>query len=319
MAEMHYDSIQATASKRLSMILHHFTGKALSHWGMLLIYARERVAKSWDDMKPMLLSRFSTASATVAKLKRVEFEGDLGCHGRGVRRQPCEWGIGAVSQGLEFDFKGLDLLDAGRPPSVTALWWIHVVRRHRSRSPFWRMPVAYRGSVPARRYAREGTERDFSRGQIFFNLAQLPGRHGASYSCLSRAARPSEQREEHPPERLDLEYSYALTDSRRETTENNAPSASRAERSSTPLVSPRLICHASSPTAVPLLPQNPQIVGPGVSRCVWRRYVLCNLSRLEIVDMLSKCLSGDAISLQAVQLLKSAGVLSRRLMSMKSR
>ncbi|KAL8430588.1 hypothetical protein Efla_000533 [Eimeria flavescens] len=71
--------LQATASKRLSMTPYHFRVKAFSHCGMVLIDAPEEVPKSWDDMKTMLLSMFSTTStaATIAKLKRVEFKGDL--------------------------------------------------------------------------------------------------------------------------------------------------------------------------------------------------------------------------------------------------
>ncbi|KAL8428443.1 hypothetical protein Efla_003259 [Eimeria flavescens] len=79
MAEMYYDSIQGAASKRLPMTRHHFTGKEFSHCGMLLIDASEEVPKSWDDMKEMLLSRFSTTptAATLARPKRLEFGGDL--------------------------------------------------------------------------------------------------------------------------------------------------------------------------------------------------------------------------------------------------
>ncbi|KAL8430564.1 hypothetical protein Efla_000509 [Eimeria flavescens] len=61
------------------MTPYHFTGEALSRWGVLLMDAQEEVPKSWDDRKAVLLSRFRTTStpARVAKLKRLELEGDL--------------------------------------------------------------------------------------------------------------------------------------------------------------------------------------------------------------------------------------------------
>ncbi|KAL8439788.1 hypothetical protein Efla_006702 [Eimeria flavescens] len=78
MTEMYFDSIHAAVSKRLSMTPSHFTGKAFSHWGML-IDAPEGVPKCWDDMKAMLISRLSTTStaATIAKRKILEFNGAL--------------------------------------------------------------------------------------------------------------------------------------------------------------------------------------------------------------------------------------------------
>ncbi|KAL8430354.1 hypothetical protein Efla_001119 [Eimeria flavescens] len=46
MAELYFNSIHATASKRLSMTPFHFAGKAFSHWDMLLIDAPEEVPES---------------------------------------------------------------------------------------------------------------------------------------------------------------------------------------------------------------------------------------------------------------------------------
>ncbi|KAL8430578.1 hypothetical protein Efla_000523 [Eimeria flavescens] len=50
--------VHAQASKGLEMIPYHFTGKAFSHWAMLLIAAPEESPNSGVDMKEMLLTRF---------------------------------------------------------------------------------------------------------------------------------------------------------------------------------------------------------------------------------------------------------------------
>ncbi|KAL8439641.1 hypothetical protein Efla_004549 [Eimeria flavescens] len=79
MAQMYFDSLRETATRRLSTASYLVTEKAFSHWGMLLIDFSEEVPKSWDDMTAMLPSRFSTtsAAATIAQWKGVEPNGDL--------------------------------------------------------------------------------------------------------------------------------------------------------------------------------------------------------------------------------------------------